>query len=56
MDTLVALRYFLIYPCDPTTRDRSLAMARRRCRLRQMAEWSKDCMAAIGSLKLKTFV
>jgi hypothetical protein len=26
--TLVALRYFSIYPCDPITRDRSLAMAR----------------------------
>jgi hypothetical protein len=46
---------FPIYPCDPSTRDRSLAMARRRCRLRLMAEWSKDHVAAIGSLKTQHF-
>ncbi len=39
----------------PSTRDRSLAMARRRCRLRQMAEWSKDHVTAIGSLKSQHF-
>jgi hypothetical protein len=50
--TLVALRHFLIYPCDPITRDRLLAMARRRCRIRYMVEWSKDHVVAIGSLKL----
>jgi hypothetical protein len=27
-------------------------MARRRCRIQQMAEWPEDHMAAIGSLKL----
>jgi hypothetical protein len=35
------------------TRDRSLAMARRRCRLRWMAECSKDHVAAIGPLNSK---
>jgi hypothetical protein len=33
-------------------RDRPLAMARRRCRLWYMAEWSEDHMAIIGSLNL----
>jgi hypothetical protein len=33
----------------PITRDRSLAMARCRCRLRQMAEGSKDHVVVIGS-------
>jgi hypothetical protein len=32
--TLVALRYFSIYPCDSITRDRSLAMTKCRYKLR----------------------
>jgi hypothetical protein len=33
----------------PITRDRSLAMSKRRCRLWYMAKWLKDHVAAIGS-------
>jgi hypothetical protein len=38
----------------PTARDRSLAIARRRCRLRYMVEWSEDHVAAIGTLNSNT--
>jgi hypothetical protein len=34
---------------DPIARDRPLAMARHRSRIRLMAEWSKDHVTAIGS-------
>jgi hypothetical protein len=34
------------------TKDRSIALARHRCRPRYMAEWSEDHMAAIGHLIL----
>jgi hypothetical protein len=44
---------FLSILVDPIARDRSLAMARRRHRLRQMNEWSKDHVAAIGFLNSK---
>jgi hypothetical protein len=35
----------------PMARDRSLAMDRHSCRLRYMAEWSEDHVAAIGPFK-----
>jgi hypothetical protein len=38
---------------NPISRDRSLAMDMRRCRLWWMAEWSEDYVAAIGSFKLE---
>jgi hypothetical protein len=33
---------------DPMARNRSLAMAKHKCRLWLMAEWSEDYVATIG--------
>jgi hypothetical protein len=34
---------------NPIARDRSLVMARYRCRPQKMAKWSEDHVSAIGS-------
>jgi hypothetical protein len=49
--TLVAVRLLSdLFLVDPMARDRSLGMARHSGRSWSMAEWSKDHVAAIGSL------
>jgi hypothetical protein len=55
MPSCIKVTFLSIFD-DPMVRDRSLAMPRYSCRLRYMAKWSKDHVAAIGPFKTQTLI